>query len=88
MEPDHFCWGDKTFLTVLKVNLQNSYSGSQLTKCDGYCNTVDDPFGRICVLNKAGAENLKIFNLIKVINASKSLVKHTSWKCRCEFDGR
>ena len=29
MEPDQFCLGARSFLTVLKVNPQNSRSGSQ-----------------------------------------------------------
>ena len=40
------------------------------------CNTVQGPFGRICVPNKIDYSNLKVFNMIKGINKSKALVKH------------
>ena len=59
-----------------------------LYTCDGSCNTVEDPFGRICVPNKKEDVNLKVLNLKKGINGSKSVVKHISCKCRSEFDGR
>lgn len=33
-------------------------------------------------------KNLKVFNMVKEINESKTLIKHISYECRCEFDGR
>ena len=36
--------------------------------CDGSCNTVKDPFGRIYALNKIEDVKLKIFSMIKGIN--------------------
>ena len=32
--------------------------------------------------------NLSVFNMITVINESKTLTKHISCKCKCKFDGR
>ena len=52
------------------------------------CNTVEDPFSRICVSNKIEEVNLEAFNIIKGINESKTLAKHISCKCSCEFNGR
>ena len=54
--------------------------------CDGSCNTVEDPFGRIFVPNKMDNVNLKVFSMIKGINKSKTLVKYISCKYRCEFE--
>ena len=59
-----------------------------LDRWDGSFNILGDPFGRICVLKKAEDVSLKVFNMIKGINASKTIVKNISCKCRCEFDGR
>ena len=56
--------------------------------CDGSCNTVEDLFGRICVPNEIEDLNSKVFNMIKGINESKTLVKHISSECRCKLDGR
>ena len=32
--------------------------------------------------------NLKVFNMVKVINESKILIKQFSFECRFEFDDR
>ena len=32
--------------------------------------------------------NLRVFNMITVINESKTLAKHILWECKCKFDGR
>ena len=32
--------------------------------------------------------NLSVFNMITVINESKTLTKHILWECKCKFDGR
>ena len=61
---------------------------SLMNRCDGSCNFIEDPFGRICVPNKIEDGNLKVFNMIKRINKSKTLIKHISCECRCEFDSR
>ena len=58
-----------------------------MNRCNESCNTVEDPFCRICVHNKIEDVNLKVFNPIKGINESKTLIKHISCACRCEFDG-
>ena len=42
------------------------------------CNNVDNPFGKICVPWKIGNVNLKLFNIIKETNESKTLIKHIS----------
>ena len=59
-----------------------------MNKCDMSCNAFDDLFGRRCFPNKMEDMNLKVFNMIKAINESKTLAKYISCECRCEFDGR
>ena len=59
-----------------------------MSRCDGSCNTLEDPFGRICIPNKIKNLNLEVLNIIKGINESRTLAKHISCECRCEFDGR
>ena len=59
-----------------------------MDSCDGSCNTTEDPFGKICVLNKMEDMNLVVFNMIKGINASKTLAKPISCEWRCKFGGR
>ena len=57
-------------------------------RCDGLCNGAKDPFGRICASNKIEEVNLKVVNMMKRLNKSKTLTKYISCECRCEFDGR
>ena len=59
-----------------------------LDRCDEYCNTVEDPFDKICVPKKIEDVNLKVLNIVKGINESKRLIKHILCECRCVFDGR
>ena len=49
-----------------------------MNRCNGPCNTAEDPFGGICIPNK-------VFNMIIGINESKAT---TLSECRCEFYGR
>ena len=49
-----------------------------MNSCNGSCNTMEDPFGRICIPNKIEDMNLKVFNIIKGINESKTPIKHIS----------
>ena len=57
-----------------------------LGRCYGSCNTAEYPFGRICVPKKLEDVNMKVFNMIKGINESKTLIKYISCACRCKLD--
>ena len=58
-----------------------------LDRCHGSCDTLDNPSGRICLLNKRKKVNLNVFNLISRINESRRLTKHISFDCKCKLDG-
>ena len=59
-----------------------------LDRCNGSCDTLNDPCSRICVLNKTeDVVNLNIFNMITGINESKTLTKHILCDCKCKFVG-
>ena len=51
-----------------------------LDRCNGNCNTFDDPPARVYVPNKHFYYDTKI-------NEFKTLTKHISCGCRCNFDG-
>ena len=46
-----------------------------MNRCHGSCNTVEDLFGRAFVSNKMEEVNLKVFNMTKGTNESKTLTK-------------
>ena len=50
-----------------------------LDRCDGSCNTLDYPFDRLCVPNKAEDVNLNVFKMITRMNEAKELKKHVSY---------
>ena len=47
-----------------------------LDKFSGRINVVDDLSTKICVPSRIKDVNIKVFNLIKIINEAKTLVKH------------
>ena len=60
----------------------------KLDKCVGSCNTLNDLFDKLCVLNKTEDLNLNRFNMITGINELKTLTKHISCEFKCKFGGR
>ena len=42
------------------------------------CNTLNDLFDKVCLLNKAEDLNLSVFNMIAGITESETLTKHIS----------
>ena len=59
-----------------------------LYRCNGSCNTLNDPSDKICAENKIEDVNLSVFNMTTRKNESKTLAKHASFDCKCKFDGR
>ena len=57
-----------------------------LDKCVGSFNTLNDLSNKVCVPNKTQDLNLSMFNMIKGINESKTIRKHISCECKCNFD--
>ena len=60
----------------------------KLDRCVGSCNTLNDLSNKVCVPNKTEDLKLRVFNIITEINESKTLTKHISCECKCQFDGR
>ena len=71
----------QTRLTIVNINsdkvLFYSFTVS-VNRSGGSCNTIDDQNPRVFVPNKAKNMNLKVLNLIPVVNKRKFLVQHES----------
>ena len=69
----------QTRLTIVNINsdkvLFYSFTVS-VNRSGGSCNTIDDQNPRVFVPNKAKNMNLKVLNLIPVVNKRKILVQH------------
>ena len=59
-----------------------------LDRCDGSCNAIDDPSGRICVPKKTKSKSLLVLNMTAGVNESKISIKQILCNCRCKYDGR
>ena len=59
-----------------------------LDRCIESCNALNDLLNKVCVPNKTEDLNLSVINMITAINESKTLTKHISWECKCQFDDR
>ena len=72
------------------INLHPSEYGPfavKLGRCIGSFNTLNDLSNNVCVSNKIEDLKLSMFNMIIVINESKTLAKHISWECKYKSDG-
>ena len=51
------------------MNLHPYYIG--VNKCSGNCNTINDPFAKLCVPDVVKNINVKVFNLMSGINETR-----------------
>ena len=56
-----------------------------MDKCNGNCNAVDGLSTKIFVPSKKRS-NVKVFNIIRKIGEAKTLIKHISCDCECQFN--
>ena len=59
----------------------------KLDRYVGSCNTLIDLSDKVYIQNKTEDLNLSVFNMITVINQSKTLTKNISCDCKCKLDG-
>ena len=79
----------KTRSQVVNINSNNPiyhHFNIKNSKCSGKCNNINDPYAKICVPDVIKNLDLKVFNLLKVINETRSIKQHESCKCICRLD--
>ena len=54
----------------------------KINKCKGSCNTINDPYAKICVPNNVKNTNIKVFNLMSRNNEARHIKWHKTCKCR------
>ena len=57
----------------------------KVSKCSGSCNTINDPFAKLCVPHINKNINVKVFNLMARINETRQIVWHETCKCVCRL---
>ena len=58
----------------------------KINKCKGSCNTINDPYAKICVPDNIKNTNVKVFNLMSKTNETRHIQWHVTCKCRCRLD--
>ena len=62
-----------------------------ISKCKGSCNSMNDPYAKICVPDIVKKINVKVFNLLSGTNETVyKMMKHIKWhktcKCKCRLN--
>ena len=57
-----------------------------VNKCSGSCNTLDNPIAKLCVPNIIKRINMKVYNLLMMLNETRNVLWHESCKCVCKLN--
>ena len=58
-----------------------------INKCKGSCNTINDPYDKLCVLDTIKNINVKVFNLMSRTNETRHIEWHKTCTFKCRLDG-
>ena len=58
----------------------------KINKCKGRCNTINNPYAKICVPDKMKNINVKVLNLLSRTNKARQIKWHKTCKCKCARD--
>ena len=72
------------------INTNNNepifYSFSiKVNKCSGSCNSINDPYAKLCVQDVVKNIDVKAFNLMSRINETRHIIWHETCKCICRL---
>ena len=56
------------------------------SKCSGSCNSINDPYAKVCVPDVIKDLNVKLFNLMSRTNETRHIKWHKTCKCKCRLD--
>ena len=60
--------------TLVNINSDENQFTVSVNKRGGCCNTIDDPYARVCVPNKVKKINVKVFNSVPGVNETTYLL--------------
>ena len=58
----------------------------KINRWKGSCNTINDPYAKICVPDNIKNTNVKVINLLPRTNETRHIKCHRTCKCRCRLD--
>ena len=53
----------------------------KISKCSGNCNSINDPYAKLCVPDVVKTLNVKVFNLMSRTNETRHIEWHETCKC-------
>ena len=57
-----------------------------INKCKGSCNTINNPYAKLCVPDTIKNINVKVFNLVSRTNETRHIEWYKTRKCKCRLD--
>ena len=58
----------------------------KINRCCGNCNSINDPYAKICVPDIVKNLNVELFNLMSRTNETRSIKSHETCKCICRLN--
>ena len=58
----------------------------KINRCSGNCNSINDPYAKICVPDIVNNLSVKVFNLMSRTNETRSINLHETCKCICRLN--
>ena len=58
----------------------------KINRGKGSCNTINNPYAKICVPDQIKNINAKVFNLLSRTNEKRYMKWHKTCKCKCTLD--
>ena len=58
----------------------------KVTKCNGNCNNIINPYSRVCISDIIKSVTLKIFDLMTLTNKTKQIIFHEIGECVCRLN--
>ena len=58
----------------------------EINRCSSNCNSINDPYAKICVPDIVENLNVKVFNIMSRANETKSIKLHETCKCICRLN--
>ena len=57
-----------------------------VNKCSGSCDTLDNPMAKLCVPIIIMRINMKVYNILMMLNETRNVLWHESCKCVCRLN--
>ena len=77
----------RTGIINVNINEPMFYPYSiKINKCKGSCNTINNPYAKICVPDTIKDININVFNLTSKANETRHIKWPKTCKCKCRLD--